>query len=236
MAPKRKAQSRYQTYTPAKRAKMGIDQKTPFSMYGSKIRSYRKARSSANAAERKFFDTALSFSFDSTAEVPATGQLCLIPQGDTESTRDGRKAVIESVQIRGHVDIPPGAGTTLAGQAHMWLVLDTQTNGAAAAFTDVFTETDVSKCLLQLNNSGRFRILKHWTWTYKPAAGVSTAWNNESKAVDFYTRCNVPMDWNSTAGAITEIRSNNLFLMAGQVGIGDDVPTFTGNARVRFQG
>jgi len=62
--------------------------------------------------ELKFFDTAVSFDFDSTLEVPATGQWALIPQGDTQSTRDGRLAVIKSIQFRGTVSgANLGAGT-----------------------------------------------------------------------------------------------------------------------------
>jgi len=40
-------------------------------------------------AELKNLDTALSFSFDTTGEIPATGQLALVAQGDTENNREG---------------------------------------------------------------------------------------------------------------------------------------------------
>lgn len=203
---------------------------------GSYGRYGARARSLGLIPEKKFFDTALAFNFDSTLEVPATGQLALIPQGDTESTRDGRKATIKSVQIRGVVSVPPAAGAAIAGSCWMWLVLDTQANGAAAAATDVMTSAAAADCLLNLNNSGRFRILKKWAWNWAPTAGVSTAWANKTFNVEFFKSCNIDMDWSSTTGAITEIRSNNIFLLAGQSGIGDDIPTFAGNARVRFMG
>ena len=38
-------------------------------------------RKKSSGEELKFFDTALSFTCDATGEVPATGQLALIPQG-----------------------------------------------------------------------------------------------------------------------------------------------------------
>jgi len=196
--------------------------------------SRRARKQSGTKPELKFFDTANSFLFDLTGEVPATGQLALIPQGDTESTRDGRKAVIKSIQIRGIVTFAPGALGTAAAVAYMYLILDKQCNGAAAAITDVFTSNDMSTNLLQLNNSGRFRILKKWVWNLNSQAGVTTAYNNVTRPVEFYKKCNIPMDWNSTAGAITEIRSNNIFLMAGSTV--DDVPAFVGNTRLRFYG
>lgn len=187
--------------------------------------------------ELKFFDTALAFAFDRTAEVPATGQLTLIPQGDTESTRDGRLAMIKSVQIKGVMSFDPAAAATASAACALYLVLDTQANGAAAAVTDVFTSNAIESQLINLNNSGRFRILKRWIWTYAPSAGVGGALNSVEKTVDFYKKCNVKVDWSSTTGAITEIRSNNLFLIAGSAGnASDDTVTFAGVCRLRFVG
>lgn len=185
--------------------------------------------------EKKFFDTALSFTFDLTGEVPATGQLSLIQQGDTESTRDGRIAIIKSVQIRGTVTYVPGAAANATTAAYMYLVLDTQTNGAAASITDVFTSNVMDSNFINLNNSGRFRILKKWCWTFNAGAGVTAAYCSMLKTVEFYKRCNIKMDWSSTTGALTELRSNNLFLMAGSVAT-DDLVTFNGNCRLRFVG
>lgn len=43
------------------------------------------------------------------------------------------------------------------------------------------------------------------------------------------------MTWNSTAGAITEITQNNIFIVAGIGGTtADDEYTVGGNARLRF--
>jgi len=185
--------------------------------------------------ELKFFDTALSFNFDLTGEVPATGQLTLIPQGDTESTRDGRIAVIKSVQIRGQALLNPSTGAAAAEVAYLYLVLDTQCNGAAAAITDVFTSNAMATNLLQLNNSGRFRIMKKWVLPFNAGAGVTTAYNNVIIPIEFYKKCNIKVDWSSTTGAITEIRSNNLFLCAGMAP-SDDLVSFTGTCRLRFIG
>lgn len=195
----------------------------------------RQALDAGFKPEKKFFDTALGFTFDTTGEVPASGQLTLIPQGDTESTRDGRLALIKSIQIRGTLTFAPGAAATAATVAYLYLILDTQCNGAAAAITDVFTSNGMGDNLLQLNNSGRFRILKKWVVPFNSSAGVTTAYNNVIVPIEYFKACNIKVDWNSTAGAITEIRSNNLFLMAGAVG-SDDTVTMAGNCRLRFVG
>jgi len=183
--------------------------------------------------EMKFFDTALSFFFDATGEVPATGQLALIPQGDTESTRDGRMAYVKSIYIKGFLRHVPAAAATASTLAHMYLVLDTQANGGPAGVTDVLTSTTLSGALVNLANSGRFRILKKWTWAFNASAGVTTAYNNTSKYIQYFKRCDIPMHFNGTSGAIGEIRSNNIFLIAGS-NADDDTVALSGSCRIRF--
>lgn len=189
--------------------------------------------------EKKFFDTTLSFLIDATGEVPASGQLALIAQGDTESTRDGRDVVIKSIQIRGHMNLAPAAAATCAGNTHMYLVLDTQCNGAAATAAGdggVFTADTFSVAMLNLNNSGRFRILKHWIHEWNPAGGATTAYNNVNQTFEFYKACEIKMTFSGATGAITEIRSNNLFLLAGASSGIDDLVTVAGTCRLRFMG
>jgi len=192
-------------------------------------------RMSQGGEETKFFDTALSFNFDATGEVPATGQLCLIPANDTESGRDGRKITVTAIQMKGHVSYFPATETNPV-VAHMYLVLDKQCNGAAAAVTDVFTNTNLATQFRNLANSDRFVILKHWHWDFNFTAGVSGAFAATTRTFEFYKKCNIPMFYSGTAGAITEIRSNNLFLVAGSNNVSDDLAVMVGNARIRFQG
>jgi len=194
-----------------------------------------QARSSGLQPELKYFDTELAFSFDNTLEVPATGQLCLIPQGDTESTRDGRLAVIKSIQISAFATCSPAASANMANYACLWLVLDTQANGAAAAATDVMTSTTTALAMINLNNSMRFKILKKWRIPFNGTAGATTAYCSQVRTIDYFQRCNIPIDWSSTTGAITEIRSNNIFLLAGSAAQ-DDLVSLTGICRLRFQG
>ncbi|AEF58776.1 coat protein [Mosquito VEM virus SDRBAJ] len=184
-------------------------------------------------SENKFFDTALGFSFDSTGEVPATGQLNLIPQGVTESTRVGRSCILKSIQIKGRLRFDPGAAADSSTIAYLYLVQDSQCNGAAAAVTDVLTSATMAGAIVNMDNSQRFRILKKWTWALNSASGVSTAYNTVDRAIDYYRKCHIPLDFSSTTGAIGEIRSNNVFLLAGSADT-DDLVAFSGVARVRF--
>lgn len=191
--------------------------------------------------ELKFFDTTLSFSFDATAEVPATGQLCLIPQGNTQSTRDGRHAVVESIEVRAKLNFAiAAAAAPISGCTRLALVVDTQCNGAAAAVTDVYSVDLLPEGFRQLNNEDRFRVLRTWTHRWGVVAGATTAYAVTPPVyIEEFVPVLIPIDWNSTTGALTEIRSNNIFLMAqansGQGNI-DDLVTFAGVCRLRFRG
>jgi len=183
--------------------------------------------------EDKFFDTALSFTFDSAAIVPATGQLTLIPQGVTESTRVGRKCTITSIYIIGSVNNVPAASATSSVMCYLYLILDTQTNGAAAATTDVFTSASLQSAMRNLSNESRFRVLKKFRLSFNSNAGVTTAYNSYRRDIKYFKKCNIPIEYSSTTGAITEIRSNNLFLIAGATGA-DNTSTMDGACRLRF--
>jgi len=188
-------------------------------------------------SELKFFDTELIMPLDTTPEVGttgATGQLCLIPQGVTESERVGRKCVVKSIQLRGMMRYVPAAAATAATAGFMQIVLDTQANGAACIAADIVDATTMADALVNMNNSERFRTLKRIKKVFNVPAGATTAYNSMTQSVDVYLKCNIPLEFSSTTGAITEIRSNNICILAGSDGIADDTITFTGKARLRF--
>lgn len=191
-------------------------------------------RFAGRKAELKFFDTANSFNFDTTGEVPATGQLSLIPQGTTESTRIGGNCVVKSIQMRGRVLYTPGASSLCAGTAHLYLVVDKQANGAAAAVTQLFTSTSLADAMLNTSNNRRFVILKAWHWTFNCGAGVSGAYNPMVSTLEFFTKCSIPLEFSSTTGDISELKSNNIYLVAGADGNTDDLISFVGTTRLRF--
>jgi len=190
-------------------------------------------RYAGRGAELKFFDTTTSFNIDQTGEVPATGQLNLIPQGVTESTRVGRKCVLKSIQAKWDLAYSPAAAAIAATVGVIYVILDKQANGAAAAATDVFTGTNLTQAMHNLSNSQRFVVLKKMPFVFNAQAGVSTAYNSTVKHVEFYKKCNIPLEFSSTTGAITEIRSNNVFLLAGAYNT-DDLIGVSGVVRVRF--
>jgi len=237
--------------------KRRLESSTPTSYYlgrkGSRVRRFRSSlsamrkfragynrtsgfygRFSGPQGEDKFFDTANNFDFDLTGEVPATGQLVLIPQGITESTRIGRKCTITRITIRGVLTFIPAALAQACTVCYLYLLQDTQCNGAAAAITDVFTSAEMHRNHMNLANSQRFKILKKWVWVFNVGSGVTTAYNNVVRVIDYSRKCRIPLEFSSTSGAIAELKSNNIFFIAGTDGNSDDHVDFSANTRVRF--
>jgi len=125
--------------------------------------------------ELKAFDTALSFAFDATGEVPATGQLCFVQTGDTLNNRDGASSWLRVSQfgLVGYTNQWPQQ--RLQEPFYLYVVLDKQANGAAAGVTDVLTSTDLSIALGNVPNQYRFRILRKIAIDLSSQAGVTDA-------------------------------------------------------------
>lgn len=204
---------------------------------------YGRFRGGNFGQELKFLDNAISFTFDSTNEIPATGQLCIIAQGDTQSQRDGRRVIVKSIYVNCLVTLVPAAAAQSSTMIYLWLVQDTQCNGAAATVADdntgIFTSSGTApyaavRCLA---NGNRFKILKHWIKKMESPAGVTGAFVNVSSQIQQYIKCHIPIEYDASAttGALTTIRSNNLFLVAGS-SAADDLTSCLGTIRLRFIG
>jgi len=188
----------------------------------------------ASPGELKFLDTAFGAAVPAVAAVPAGGQINLIPQNVTESGRVGRKCVIKEIQFNGFAQFAPAASATASDVMTWYLVLDKQCNGAAAAVLDVFTSTTLPNALRNLDNERRFRILKKVEITFNPGAGVTTAYNTAIRTMNYRLKCNIPLEFDPSAatGALTTIRSNNVFLINGAATSG--LITAFGTHRVLF--
>lgn len=163
---------------------------------------------------------------------PANGELLVgLAQGTAATQRIGRKFTVKSIQMRHLINFVPGAGAVGTDMAKWVLVHDRQANGASPANTDVFSASNVGQDLLNLDNSKRFRVLATGTEYFQAAAGVSGAYDSQVRNIDFFKKLNIRVEMNSTAGAITEIKDNNLLLFFGST---NNLCTLTGNARIRF--
>ncbi len=197
----------------------------------------RTRRGFTSLGELKFHDVTLD-----DAVVAAVGEVILdslvkIPQNITEITRIGRKATIRKISVRMQYKIPSTA--TAANTSDIMRVIlfhDKQANGATAAVLDILETADYQS-FLNLSNSGRFRILFDKTIPLICQAGSgrgttdTLSFSEDTKVEQWHKECNISIEYDSTAGAITEIKSNNLGVL---IISSDGLCEFQSSWRLRF--
>lgn len=200
--------------------------------------------------ENKFHDVAISIN-TGTAKFSQLAEFLKIAQDTTQSTRIGRKLVVNRVTFKLQLKdnyAPSNTATAEAGSINQWriiLFLDTQNNGAMAGadLDDLLDDATNIHSFNALSNSLRFRVIKSWSGIFRnqvPGGAAETDMQLVgSKMIVKSFKMNLPMDYSSTVGALTEIASNNLILgVQCQNGTATTAPgvTLTGRARVRFKG
>ncbi len=188
-------------------------------------------------AELKFFDTTLDDAVVA-AGATVTDSINLIPQGVTESERVGRKCTVTQILWRYRYFLPvqdavtlPVSGDTL----RIMMYVDKQANGATATSLDLL-ETANFQSFRHLADVGRFEILVDRTVSLNytgvgsdEAAKVSMA--PVQRNGSFFKKCHIPLEFESTTGAITEIRSNNIGVMLLS---SNGIVGFDSNIRIRY--
>lgn len=187
--------------------------------------------------EHKFYDTHLnnavivaSTNASGGEQTPsATLSLAAPGQGDGASERDGKKILVESIQITGTVSIPGQDGLSQAKQMPAFfiaLVQDTQTNAAKANSEDMFKNqagatyqgTNPLKNLL----SGQ-RFITHKIWKLNAAMGSMASptvvddmsINGQVIPFDCFKKLNMQVDFNGgTSPSIANVVNNSLSIVA----------------------
>ncbi len=163
--------------------------------------------------------------------------LLLIPQGVDNNERVGRSICVSSIQVDGRIRLV--AGVAASGGHNLvkvQLVLDKQCNGADATILDV-VETATIDSYRNLANAKRFKILATKVINLQGSFyGNGTDTKSGPVGVPFtlYKKLSLPVVYDSTAGAVTELQTNNLFLMGS---MSESVTAnFLGKVRIRFTG
>lgn len=186
-------------------------------------------------------------------EIPpsaANWNICSVPQGDASNQRDGRRIVIKQLIVRGQIywtAVAAQASIPVGQVISIWLVLDTQTNGANCNSEAVFSNTAGAN----LNGpysyrnplyGQRFRILWKKTFHSPPwvtgqdAAGTfSVSSGNSVPFAAIVNNMNLPVTYNGTSGIISEIQDNSIHVMACTTGT-TAAPTIQWSARIHFVG
>lgn len=187
----------------------------------------------AGTGELKFWDVTVN-----SAGVGSAGlvhpSMNLIPQLITESGRIGRKCTIKSINWRMQHQLP-GSASGLPGETlRVILFLDKQCNGATASVSDILANADYQS-FNNLANKDRFRTLMDRVVDINETSGADNgAGSNYLTQVEsdsFFMKCDIPIEFSSTTGAITEIRSNNIgVLLISRA----DTMDFQSEMRLRF--
>lgn len=180
---------------------------------------------------------------------PATADsISAIAQGDGESNRDGRQAIVKSAYVTGAI-----TGAVLSDQAdlqagqsyYVALVMDQQTNAAQLNSEDVFTNPGAAAVLAphvlrDLQFTQRFKVLDHVLLS-RPVLAAGTDGASTNSVAGF----NVPfkLSWNGempvnhvgTTAVIASIADNSLHIIAYASSTAG-APAINYNSRVRFVG
>ncbi len=179
-------------------------------------------RYAGKGAEHKFFNTTVSSTPITAAMI--IQNLTVIPEGNGESDRIGRKVTIRSVHIKGQMTLI--AATALTGTSEKvfaYLVQDKQTNGAVFAATDLL-DTDSVISFRNLANTSRFKILLKKTYVFKAGGaaptGAAFGFSQHTVDININKTCNIVMEYDNSAttGAIGTVRSNNLYWVTQAAG------------------
>jgi len=152
---------------------------------------------------------AAAYGMDTTGSVTA---LNLIAEGNDNTTRLGRKAVMKSVAIRGYV-VQAGVANA-AQQGRLLVVWDNAAAGALPIITDVLTAIN-SSAFVNVNNIARFTVLHDSTieiGSLNTGATVSVA-DQTVKRVDVELRVNSPTQYSGTTAAIGSVQNGTLLML-----------------------
>lgn len=231
------------------------------SLNKSKIAAARVIANAATAGflgiEKKFYDTYLADTAVGAAtaltggayDPSATSMISTPAQGDGEQNRDGKRIVIDSLILKGHVINPGGTAdnieTAQAPKVFVAVVLDTQSNAAQMQSEDCFKNTAASASLncaplKNLLSGKRFRILKSHVFDLTVrgpiTAAATQAANTQQQEFDWYIpfKGGLPVNFNAgTTSTIANVVDNSLHVVAFANVTGCSIGY---NARIRFQG
>lgn len=168
-------------------------------------------------------------------------------QGDGPSDRDGRTYVVKSLDIKGIISVPAQANQTagdVAGDLVVFLVQDTQTNGAQLNSEDVFTNISAdaltaTQCVRNLFFAKRFRVLDSCRMNFEQPEMVYDGTNVEQggyvRPFELKWHGNVKVIATSTAGTVATVSDNSFHVIAfcSNAAL---APAMYYNARTRFMG
>ncbi len=199
---------------------------------------FRGRRANGPTGELKFHDLNIDDASVTQNGTIVEDSVLTIAQGTTESERIGRKVVVKTINWRWNLLLSVASNSANVDETvRLILYQDKQTNGAAAAITDIL-ETDDYQAFNQLANKSRFRTLMDRLYTMNAQVGAGNGTTNTFGNLQVndsvFLNVNIPIEYDNSAttGAISTMRSNNIgVLILSKDGA---LVVMDGKMRVRF--
>lgn len=185
-------------------------------------------------AELKFHDIRVDLPSVPDAGL-ITDSINKIVQGVKESERIGRKVTLRSINWRFNIELQSTTDKNKVNHSvRVILFLDKQCNGATAAVNDILEFADWQS-FNNLANKSRFRTLMDRTYDLNAMMEASSGTPTSGRIMihdSCFKKINIPIEFDNTTGAITEIRSNNIGVLLIGSNKGDS--DFTSRLRLRY--
>ncbi len=193
--------------------------------------------------ELKFLDTQQVTTLITQSIITLKDSINKVAQNTSETGRIGRNIVLKKIMFKGELNLQSQSGVDAVFDSNdhvrLILYLDKQTNGAIAAVADILETTGVGSqnSFRNLANSKRFVILydKKWELHANISEGVGATFQSAAVTVpvEFFMNVNLPIEFDSTTGGISEMQSNNIgFIAVSEFG----KTNLTGFFRIRYYG
>ncbi len=180
-----------------------------------------------------------------TKNPSSTNCLAAVEAGAGEKLRTGRKIFIKSLFVRGEIEVPFAKAATNpheTQQVRICLVLDTQTNNAEMAATDVMeASTKNYLSFRKLENTQRFKVLWDRTFTLGPLGmneGATNAFarggNKRVFKIMKTFKTSISVQYNATASppTVAQITDNSFHI----IGVANTTTVILSYAtRIRFR-
>ncbi len=199
--------------------------------------SYHLEDSKKGDKELKFFDTVVDDAI--IAPTMSIFNLSVIPQGNGESERVGRKITIKKIHMTGIVTLTsPSSGVQTSDCLICMLVQDKQTNGAQFIATDLL-DLDGFRSFRNLANSQRFRVLYKCQYGMRVQGATridegQIIFGEDIRIVSIIRVVNIPIEYDNSAtdGRITSVRTNNIYWVTQS---NEGILTSLISCRLRFE-
>ncbi len=195
--------------------------------------------------EKKFHDTILAattISGTGTTMQNGTTDMIELVRGTGENERNGSRIRIKSIHGRIRLMLPHEDGVTTGAasfdQVRIMVGIDKQANGAAATMAQILEESVAINQFRNIENVHRFVMLYDRSFTFNATGftGMTTTTIDTPAVMKFIAinlQVNIPIYYDGALGAVSEIRSHNIFAFAISL---NGRPTMICHWRIRYYG